>query len=368
MTLTETAKTSVLESIENISNLHTHVSTTGEFAQLQTNKIVDEIRPQDIVKNLNLESWVVVKYPNLNEDGEPVNENKSQFIRQEFVEKNELGLLIETGQHGKVFALKVPNTYQTLQYPQAIKWLEPFTEEGLLEIEDYLSFNSLGILAVNCKVPNEVITIKGEEDKITPYFILSLSHDGVTKRGFIFSDFRVICKNTLYAAIGASEKKLGKFFGLEGKNVSPQQRLEEAKKLIDLATLRFHEQTAPHLQALNNLQLEYQQVDTIFRDLLNVSRTTKIPDYLEEDETYPRSVVKFVKLKEAYSDLSNTDLFNEEEHTGYRILNAVTGWQKFLGKDGGFEPSSAFKNNIFGTARNKVNDYLEELLPANYRG
>jgi hypothetical protein len=347
-------------------DLHTHVSTTGAFAQLETSKIVDVIHPQDIIDKLQLNSWVAVKHPNLNEDGEPVNEAKSQFVRQEYVE-TESGLQVFTGERGKTFALKVAASYNVLQYPVGVKWLEPFTDEGLLQIEDYMAFDSLGILAVNCKVSDEVITVRGEEDQITPYFILSLSHDGVTKRGFIWSDFRVICKNTLYAAIGASEKKLGKFFGLDDNRVSPQQRLVEARKLIDVATMRFHEQTAPHLHALNNLTLEYGQVDTIFRDLLNIPRTAEIPTYLEEDETYPRNVVKFCGLRDAYNELSSTDIFGTQEHTGYRVLNSVTGWQKYLGKDGGMEPSSAFKGNIFGGARNKVNEYLEQLLPATYR-
>ena len=51
-------------------NLHTHVSTTGFFAQLETSKIVDTIHPQDIIDKLQLNSWVAVKHPNLNEDGE----------------------------------------------------------------------------------------------------------------------------------------------------------------------------------------------------------------------------------------------------------------------------------------------------------
>jgi hypothetical protein len=131
--------------------------------------------------------------------------------------------------------------------------------------------------------------------------------------------------------------------------------------------MRFHDQTAPHLHALNNLTLEYGQVDTIFRDLLNIPRTAEIPTYLEEDETYPRNIVKFCGLRDAYNELSSTDIFGTQEHTGYRVLNSVTGWQKYLGKDNGYEAASAFKNNIFGGARNKVNDYLEELLPTSYR-
>ncbi|MCA2593963.1 MAG: DUF932 domain-containing protein [Microcystis sp. M38BS1] len=343
-----------------------HVSTTGAFGQLETSKVVERILPQDIIDNLQLNSWLAMMHPNLNEDGEPVNVDKSQFIRQEYVAQWETdNTPLFTGERGRIFALKVSKSYNVLQYPQGIKWLEPFTDEGLLEIEDYMTFDSLGILAVNCRVPNEVITVRGEEDKITPYFILSLSHDGVTKRGFIFSDFRVICKNTLYAAIGASEKKLGKFFSLD--KGTPQQRLVEARKLIDLATLRFHEKTLPELQALNNLNLERKQVDTIFRDLLNVSRTAEVPTFLEEDEKYPANIVKLVKLNDAYNDLSTSDIFNRDEHTGYKVLNAVTGWQKYLGKQEGYEPSSAFKNNIFGSPRKKVVEYLEQLLPVNYR-
>jgi hypothetical protein len=140
-----------------------------------------------------------------------------------------------------------------------------------------------------------------------------------------------------------------------------------AKQNIDLAKTRFHDETAPHLQALNNLKLEYGQVDTLFRDLLNISRTTKIPLSLEEDDTYPRNIVKFCSLRDAYSELAVTDVFDTQEHSGYRVLNAVTGWQKYLGKDNGYEASSGFKNNIFGKPRKDIVKYLEELLPTNYR-
>lgn len=333
-----------------------HVSTTGSFAQLQTPHVVDVIKPEDIINNLKLNDWFAVKHPNLNEFGEPINEQKSNFVRQEYV----------NGHFGETFALKVPTTYQTLQYPVAINWLQSFTDEGLLVIEDYLSFDKLGILAVNCRVPDDIIKIKSDDDAITPYFILSLSHDGTTKRGFIFSDFRVICKNTLYSAIGQSLSKAGKFFGLDN-NTSPEIRLKEAKKLIDLAKLRFHDTTELKLKALNNLELDYSQVDGIFRDLLRVKRTEDVPEFLDETEKYPRNIIRYKSLVDSYNELSSSDIFNTSEHTGYRVLNAVTGWQKYKGKDGGFEPASGFKNNIFGKERDIVDAYLEELLPKSYR-
>lgn len=335
----------------------THVSTTGSFAQLQTPHVVDVIKPQDIIDNLKLTEWTAQKHPNLNEWCNPINEHKSNFIRQEYT----------NGNFGEIFALRVPSTYQVLQYPIALKWLESFTDEGLLIIEDYMSFDKMGILAVNCKVPDEVIKIKSDDDKITPYFILSLSHDGSTKRGFIFSDFRVICKNTLYSAIGQSISKAGKFFGLDSSTVSPEVRLKQAKKLIDLATLRFRDNTKPKLEALNNLELDYSQVDGIFRDLLRIKRTEDVPEFFDETEKYPRNFIRYRSLIDSYNQLSSSDIFNSNEHTGYRVLNAVTGWQKYKGKQGGMEPASGFKGNIFGKERDIVDAYLEELLPTSYR-
>ena len=353
-----------------------HVSTTGSFGQLETSKVVSKITPDDIIEQAQLETWQAFMYPNMNEDNKPVDELKSNYIRQEFLKEESVGkppVALEQediDHHGRNFALKVPRSYRIIQYPQGLRWLENYTDEGLVEIQDWLLLDSGAILAVNNLIPDEVLTIQGEADKITPYMIFCLSHDGTTPRAVFFSSFRAICKNTLLMAL-ASAKGTEKFFGFDpkkGSHKSPQELMAMAKKNIDLAKTKFHDETAPHLKALRDLQLDERVVDNLTRDLFSIRRTQEIPTSLDEDETYPASIKNYHKFRDIYQSLADIDIFDSNQHTGYRYANAATAFVKTVGKDGGFDPTSGFKGNMFNKVRRNAFDYLDELLPAKYIG
>lgn len=353
-----------------------HVSTTGSFGQLETSKVVSKITPDDIIEQAQLETWQAFMYPNMNEDNLPVDERKSNYIRQEFLKEESISkppFALEQediDHHGRNFALKVPSSYRIIQYQQGLRWLENYTDEGLIEIQDWLLLDSGAILAVNNLIPDEVLTIQGEADKITPYMIFFLSHDGTTPRAVFFSSFRAICKNTLLMAL-ASAKGTEKFFGFDpkkGSHKSPQELMAMAKKNIDLAKTKFHDETAPHLKALRDLQLDERVVDNLTRDLFSIRRTQEIPTSLDEDETYPASIKNYHKFRDIYQSLADIDIFDSNQHTGYRYANAATAFVKTVGKDGGFDPTSGFKGNMFNKVRRNAFDYLDELLPAKYIG
>lgn len=353
-----------------------HVSTTGAFGQLETSKVVPKITPDDIIEQAELEKWQAFMYPNMNEDNKPVDELKSNYIRQEFIKEEFIGapstFLSEEriDHHGRNFALKVPSKYRIIQYQDGLRWLENYTDESLIEIQDWLLLDSGAILAVNSLIPDEVLTIQGEADKITPYMIFTLSHDGTTPRAVFFSSFRAICKNTLMMAL-ASAKGTEKFFGFDpkkGSHKSPQELMVMAKQNIDLARTKFHDETAPHLKALRDLQLDTKVVDTLTRDLFAIRRIQEIPAVLDEEETYPSAIKNYHKFMDIYRSLSDTDIFDANQHTGYRFANAATAFVKTTGKDSGFDPLSGFKGNMFGKVRKNAFDYLDELLPAKHIG
>lgn len=353
-----------------------HVSTTGAFGQLETSKVVPKITPDDIIEQAELEKWQAFMYPNMNEDNKPVDEQKSNYIRQEFLKEESIGIppsALEQehiDHHGRNFALKVPSSYRIIQYQQGLRWLENYTDEGLVEIQDWLLLDSGAILAVNNLIPDEVLTIQGEADKITPYMIFTLSHDGTTPRAVFFSSFRAICKNTLMMAL-ASAKGTEKFFGFDpkkGSHKSPQELMAMAKRNIDIAKTKFHDETAPHLEALRDLQLDPKVVDTLTRDLFAIRRTQEIPAVLDEDETYPSAIKNYHKFMDIYRSLADTDIFDANQNTGYRYVNAATSYVKTTGKDSGFDPLSGFKGNMFGKVRKNAFDYLDELLPSKHIG
>ena len=353
-----------------------HVSTTGAFGQLETSKVVPKITPDDIIEQAELEKWQAFMYPNMNEDNTPVDALKSNYIRQEFLNDEFIGIppfALEQehiDHHGRNFALKVPSSYRIIQYQQGLRWLENYTDEGLVEIQDWLLLDSGAILAVNNLIPDEVLTIQGEADKITPYMIFCLSHDGTTPRAVFFSSFRAICKNTLIMAL-ASAKGTEKFFGFDpkkGSYKSPTELMAMAKQNIDLAKTKFHDETAPHLEALRDLKLDEKVVDTLTRDLFAIRRTQEIPLSLDEEETYPSSIKNYHKFMDIYRELSDVDIFDVGQHTGYRYANAATSFVKTTGKDGGFDPLAGFKGNMFGKVRKNAFDYLDELLPKKHIG
>lgn len=94
----------------------------------------------------------------------------------------------------------VGERYNILQNNEAFSWFDPLVDSGLITFESAGSLNSGRRTFVQAKIKDgERDVIKG--DTVLAYLLLSNSHDGSLAIDVRFSPVRVVCNNTLTAAL-----------------------------------------------------------------------------------------------------------------------------------------------------------------------
>lgn len=107
---------------------------------------------------------------------------------------------------GTLFGCVGPN-YTPLQNVQAFKWFQPWLDAGLAEFHTAGALFDGAKVWVLAKLTLDNIDI-AKNDPVTPYILLSNSHDGTTAVRAGFTPIRVVCWNTLSAAHAAKASKL----------------------------------------------------------------------------------------------------------------------------------------------------------------
>lgn len=128
-------------------------------------------------------------------------------------------------------------TYRPLQNVEAFAFFNPFLEGGLAQLESAGSLREGQRVWVLAKLPGQGADVV-PGDRVSPYLLLSNSHDGSQAVRVQFTAIRVVCMNTLSTAErrgdrGAEEcLKVRHVTGLEA-------RLEAVKRMMDLSQRTF---------------------------------------------------------------------------------------------------------------------------------
>lgn len=138
----------------------------------------------------------------------------------------------------------VSNRYTPFQNDQAYAFLENMTNSGALQIETAGQFGE-GAVWIEARTP-ENITVMG--DKFYPYALVRNSHDGTSGVKVCFTFTRVVCENTLAAAVRGAPRiwQARHLRNIEG-------RMEDAKKMLEVMDAYAHEYPvmAEKLAAIN---------------------------------------------------------------------------------------------------------------------
>lgn len=302
-----------------------------------TDNISGVAKPDDIISLFGLDQWQAEKIPNHNEESDKV--ANSYHVRR--------------SDDKKILTPYVKDAYDVYQYSDGAKWLTPFIEEGMLSIDSCLMLNDGLEFSILSNIGMEA-TVTGE-DRVERYLLMKLSHDG-KRRGFYFTDIRPVCQNTLYMAMGQGLAKASKNFELG--NTNPESRMKAAKKLIDLAERKFHEERLYEYKAYERLELEEDQVDRIFRSILNLPLGNEVVKELTDKQQE-----RYLSLKESYQNSAGMELLDLRRHTGWRILNAVTNFQQ-----NGKTATDKFLNSTFAgqSIRKNTETLLQDHLPKSF--
>lgn len=127
-------------------------------------------------------------------------------------------------------------SYRPLQNIEAFNFFQPFLDEGIATLDTAGFFKGGKIIWVMAKL-NGLEQEITEGDKVSAYLLLSNSHDGTMSVSARFTPIRVICYNTLMAAISRTQESSMKAMHTSGV----EQSVKEIQKAVNLLTRTFDE-------------------------------------------------------------------------------------------------------------------------------
>lgn len=182
-----------------------------------------------------------------------------------------------------------------VQNVEAFQFFDPLIQDGDVQLDAAISLQEGKRIAITAKVKEGIADVL-PGDPVEQYIVLYNSHDGTLSLGVMFSNVRVVCSNTLGAAL-RKQKRQGnwKNFGTEDLAISNkmirirhtpniQSNLEIVRDAIDVAKRSFNlslEQYRAMAKTPMTTELFRQYLTQVFAQDLNVGteQEKKIQDW-----------------------------------------------------------------------------------------
>ena len=123
----------------------------------------------------------------------------------------------------------VGSRYRVVQNRDALSFFDPALGEEAAAIECVGALDSGRRAFMLAKIPEVVEVVPG--DPVERYLLFSNSHDGSSAVEVLFTPIRVVCQNTLSAALSGKKKRKGRLSIRH--TASAKKRLEAAHEVLD---------------------------------------------------------------------------------------------------------------------------------------
>jgi phage/plasmid-like protein (TIGR03299 family) len=206
---------------------------------------------------------------------------------------------------GHVFQI-ASDGYTPIQNKEIAEFFKVYTEAGEMTLETMGSLKDGGIVWGLAKTANS-FTLPGE-DRNDSYLLLATSHDGSMSFCGQTTVVRVVCWNTLSAALAA---KTGRLFRLKHtKNADVRSVVADAHAKLK-ATKTQTEQLAEVAQKLASATPTRDELDTWLYRLTQPTTFQKVLDRLEKET---QGIDVSVLLDKDHADFMARQLRNEGDH------------------------------------------------------
>jgi len=175
------------------------------------------ITAEDIIKHVNFD-FEVQKRPN------------STIVNGKNVIHDDSFSLIRVNKNGSesVLCSTVGKNYTVIQNIEAFDFFDNIVGKGEAIYETAGILKNGRICFLTAVLPDYIKVLR-EEDKVKSYVLLVNSHDGTTALRAMFTNVRVVCNNTLTAAINSAESVVS-----IRHTKSAKEKLVEAQRLMGL--------------------------------------------------------------------------------------------------------------------------------------
>lgn len=203
----------------------------------------------------------------------------------------------------------VGNSYIPVQNYQAFGFLDAVVADGGLRYHTAGALGKGERVWMLAKLPSQ-IQIKGSDDVVDKFLLLSNTHDGSTALRVYFTPIRVVCQNTLNLA---ERKGLGQGIAIMHKG-DLHTKIQEAQRVLGLAE-RFFDDAESKIEILASHSPTSKQIQEYFESLY--------PDPTDADNSRAK------KVRENLNRLFETGVGLDMpgiSGTTWAAYNAVTEW------------------------------------------
>ena len=229
---------------------------------------------------------------------------------------------------------EVGRIYTPLQNEKAFNFFQPFVDSGEVTLETAGSLDGgkkIWVLAQLNRDPMEI----SPNDFVRKYLLLTNRHDGIASAMVGFSPIRVVCANTLAAAIGATDSAL-----LRVRHTAKIEiALDKVREMVNVANQNF-ESTGEQYKAMVRMGVRE-------ADLKNYVRLVFYPNVTKEEIT-ERQQTRLDSLTQNITKLFETGFGSDlvgSRGTMWGLYNGVT---QYLSHEANKDADSRVNSLWFG--------------------
>lgn len=243
----------------------------------------------------------------------------------------------------------VGSRYEIVQNKDAFAFFDAIVDSGEAIFETAGALGKGERIFVTAKLPQDLL-VKGEE--CNKYIILTNSHDGTSSIVAGFTTIRVVCNNTLQAAMRGLTNKVY----IEHRT-GAKERLSEAYKVMGIAS-KYMSEVDEIFNQMAKTQISDAQLQKYITDVMT-------PEYkaLKSEEEQEKVSTRFKNQVISIYDFAlshPTQQTDAARGTVWGAYNAISGYYNYIQKYKNDEQK--FTSQMFGNANNKIQKAFQKAV------
>jgi phage/plasmid-like protein (TIGR03299 family) len=261
---------------------------------------------------------------------------------------------------------EVATRYEIVQNKDAFGFFDAIIDSGEAIFETAGSLGKGERIFVTAKLPEDLL-VAGEP--CNKYIMLTNSHDGSSSIIAGFTNIRIVCNNTLQAALRGLSNKVS-----IPHRMGAKERLAEAYKVMNI-----HSKYTDEVSLYFNKMAETKIDDEILKKyILDVMKNDKKEEVEPAEEGKEKEEEYSTRLMNQVSDIYNFALSHPTQNTDaargtlWGAYNSISGYYNYKTYNGRYEKETnkmivspeeqRFYNQMFGTGAVKISKAFQKAL------
>ncbi len=245
----------------------------------------------------------------------------------------------------------VGSRYEIIQNKDAFGFFDSIIDSGEAIFETAGALGKGERIFVTAKLPEDMLVAGEPCDK---YIILTNSHNGTSSIIAGFTTIRVVCNNTLQAALKGIENKVS----IEHRT-GAKERLSEAYKVMNIAS-KYMNEVDEIFNKMANTKIEDAQLKAYIKEVMK-------SEYAKKNATEEEILEDSTRLKNQVNSIYEfalshpTQITDATRGTLWGAYNSISGYYNHIYNfNRGAEQK--FSSQFFGNAYNKINKGFQKAV------